>query len=144
MPSQSFGLCRLVLDPPAGTGVPLFLDLGPASCVPLAIVTGAPSVEAAARSVRLPVVDYLVKPLTHDALSALFGNAMAQQQPAQIIFHVGMTLEEVERQMMFKTLAHFHNHKPKAEQVLGVRLTTVYNRVARVGRADPAGEPVQG
>ena len=59
----------------------------------------------------------------------------------EINFHVGMTLEEVERQMLFKTLAHYHNHKPKTAQVLGVSLKTVYNRLARFGRADPAGEP---
>jgi DNA-binding NtrC family response regulator len=37
--------------------------------------------------------------------------------------------------MLFKTLAHFHNHKPKAAQVLGVSLKTIYNRLARFGRA---------
>jgi DNA-binding NtrC family response regulator len=137
-----FDLVLLDLDLPDGNGLTLFNELDPGNCVPVAIVTGNPSVESAARSVRLPVVDYLVKPLTHDALSALFGNATAQQQPAQVNFHVGMTLEEVERQMLFKTLAHFHNHKPKAAQVLGVSLKTIYNRLARFGRADEAAETV--
>ena len=137
--SESFDLVLLDLDLPDGNGLTLFEELDPANRVPVAIVTGNPSVESAARSVRLPVVDYLVKPLTHDALTALFGNAIAQQ-PTQINFHVGMTLEEVERQMLFKTLAHFHNHKPTTAQVLGVSLKTVYNRLARFGRADPAGE----
>jgi DNA-binding NtrC family response regulator len=139
--SETFDLVLLDLELPDGNGLTLFNELDPANCVPVAIVTGNPSVESAARSVRLPVVDYLVKPLTHDALSALFGNATAQQQPKEINFHVGMTLEEVERQMLFKTLAHFHNHKPKTAQVLGVSLKTVYNRLARFGRADPAAEP---
>jgi DNA-binding NtrC family response regulator len=132
---QSFDLVLLDLELPDGNGLTLFNELDPANCVPVAIVTGNPSVESAVRSVRLPVVDYLVKPLTHDALTALFGNATAQQQPVQINFHVGMTLEEVERQMLFKTLAHFHNHKPKTAQVLGVSLKTVYNRLARFGSA---------
>ena len=39
---------------------------------------------------------------------------------SQILFHVGMTLEEMERQMLFKTLAYFNNHKPKAAQTLGI------------------------
>jgi DNA-binding NtrC family response regulator len=137
---DSFDLVLLDLDLPDGNGLTLFNELDPANCVPVAIVTGNPSVESAARSVRLPVVDYLVKPLTQDALSALFGTATAQQQPAEISFHVGMTLEEVERQMLFKTLAHFHNHKPKAAQVLGVSLKTVYNRLARFERPEPAAE----
>jgi DNA-binding NtrC family response regulator len=132
----SFDLVVLDLDLPDGNGLTLFNELDPDNRVPVAIVTGNPSVESAVRSVRLPVVDYLVKPLAHDALSALFGNATAQQQPVQINFHVGMTLEEVERQMLFKTLAHFHNHKPKTAQVLGVSLKTVYNRLARFGRAE--------
>ena len=138
--AESFDLVLLDLDLPDGNGLTLFNQLDPANRVPVAIVTGSPSVESAARSVRLPVVDYLVKPLTRDALSALFSTATAQQQPAEISFHVGMTLEEVERQMLFKTLAHFHNHKPKAAQVLGVSLKTVYNRLARFGRPDPAAE----
>jgi DNA-binding NtrC family response regulator len=137
---DTFDLVLLDLDLPDGNGLTLFNELDPANCVPVAIVTGNPSVESAARSVRLPVVDYLVKPLTQDALSALFGTATAQQQPAEVSFHVGMTLEEVERQMLFKTLAHFHNHKPKAAQVLGVSLKTVYNRLARFERPDPAVE----
>lgn len=62
------------------------------------------------------------------------------QQPVQILFHVGMTLEEVERQMLFKTLAFFNNHKPKAAQALGISLKTVYNRLARFGLVDDASE----
>ena len=141
--TQSFDLVLLDLDLPDGNGLTLFDDLDSANRVPVAIVTGNPSVESAARSVRLPVVDYLVKPLTQDALNALFGNATAHQQPAEIAFHVGMTLEEVERQMLFTTLAHFRNHKPKTAQVLGVSLKTVYNRLARFGRANSATETAE-
>ena len=63
-----------------------------------------------------------------------------QPQPAQILFRVGMTLEEVERQMLFTTLAFFNNHKPKAAQALGISLKTVYNRLARFGHVDNASE----
>jgi DNA-binding NtrC family response regulator len=63
-----------------------------------------------------------------------------QQQPAQILFRVGMTMEEVERQMLLKTLAFFNNHKPKAAQALGISLKTVYNRLARFGLVDDASE----
>ena len=62
------------------------------------------------------------------------------KQPAQILFQVGMTMEEVERQMLFRTLAFFNNHKPKAAQALGISLKTVYNRLARFGQVDDASE----
>jgi len=127
--NDSFDLVVLDLDLPDGNGLTLLDELDLAHRV--AIITGNPSVESAVRSMHLPVVDYLVKPLAHDALRTLFGNAA--NQPEQISFRVGMTLEEVERQMLFKTLAHFKNHKPKAAQVLGVSLKTVYNRLARFG-----------
>ena len=65
---------------------------------------------------------------------------VTQPQPAQILFRVGMTMEEVERQMLFTTLAFFNNHKPKAAQALGISLKTVYNRLARFGQVDNASE----
>jgi len=62
------------------------------------------------------------------------------QTPSQISFSVGMTLEEVERQMLFKTMAYFNNHKPKAAEALGISLKTVYNRLARFGYASHPAE----
>lgn len=140
--ARHFDLVLLDLDLPDGNGMALFDDLDPSDHVPVAIVTGNPSVETAVRSVHLPVVDYLVKPLDQGALSTLFGNAAqaVQQRPAQILFSVGMTMEEIERQMLLKTLAHFNNHKPKAAQTLGISLKTVYNRLARFGHAEQPSE----
>src|SRR5476651_1087158 len=62
------------------------------------------------------------------------------QPPSQVSFCVGMTLEEVERQMLFKTMAYFNNHKPKAAEALGISLKTVYNRLARFGYASHPAE----
>jgi DNA-binding NtrC family response regulator len=57
-------------------------------------------------------------------------------RPPQVLFRVGMTLEEVEREMLFTTLAYYDNHKPKAAQALGISLKTVYNRLAKFGSGD--------
>jgi DNA-binding NtrC family response regulator len=161
----SFDLMLLDLGLPDGDGLSFLEEIEPAGHMRIAIITGNPSVESAVRAIRLPVVDYLVKPLDRGALSVLFAmatstvaerkrtssNAIAtqtsvgasahlhQEQPnPQIAFHVGMTLEEVEREMLFTTMAYFNNHKPKAAQALGISLKTVYNRLARFGHAQLA------
>jgi DNA-binding NtrC family response regulator len=92
-----------------------------------------------------PVADnntgFFAADVNYPAETGRFEEAAASQPapPApQISFHVGMTLEEVERQMLFKTMAHFNNHKPKAAQALGISLKTVYNRLARFGYASHA------
>ena len=46
-------------------------------------------------------------------------------------FQVGMTFAEIEREMLLKTLAYYHNNKPKTAQALGISLKTLYNRLAR-------------
>jgi DNA-binding NtrC family response regulator len=46
-------------------------------------------------------------------------------------FQVGMTFDEIEQQMLRKTLLHFDNDKARAAAALGVSLKTIYNRLAR-------------
>jgi DNA-binding NtrC family response regulator len=46
-------------------------------------------------------------------------------------FAIGASLEEVEKQLLLRTLSHFDNDKPRAAQVLGVSLKTIYNKLAR-------------
>ncbi|HJU26583.1 MAG TPA: sigma-54 dependent transcriptional regulator [Rhodanobacteraceae bacterium] len=48
-----------------------------------------------------------------------------------IRFRVGMTLDDVERAVLLKTLAHCGNDKREAARVLGVSLKTVYNKLLR-------------
>jgi DNA-binding NtrC family response regulator len=50
-----------------------------------------------------------------------------------VYFQVGMSFAEVEQQMLRKTLAYFHDDKPRAAQALGISLKTIYNRLARGG-----------
>lgn len=48
-----------------------------------------------------------------------------------IRFSVGMNLEEVEREMLLKTLAHFNNNKRQTADTLGITAKTIYNRLIR-------------
>ena len=47
-----------------------------------------------------------------------------------ITFVVGTPMEEVERRMLFKTLAYYDNNKAKTAQVLGITTKTIYNRLS--------------
>ena len=44
---------------------------------------------------------------------------------------VGRTLEDVERELLYKTLAYMKGNKKRAAQSLGISLKTLYNRLAR-------------
>jgi len=59
-----------------------------------------------------------------------------------ISFRVGMTFDDVEREMLLKTLAYHHNNKRRAARALGITTKTIYNRLVRyrelglIGEAD--------
>ena len=61
-----------------------------------------------------------------------------------IHFSVGTTFEEMEREALLKTLAHFHNNKREAARVLGISLKTVYNKLLRYRAQGLIGEDVIG
>jgi len=46
-----------------------------------------------------------------------------------ITFAVATPMHEIERRMLFKTLAFFDNNKAKAAQALGITTKTIYNRL---------------
>jgi len=48
-----------------------------------------------------------------------------------ITFRIGTTVEEIERRMLFKTLAYFGDNKIKAAEALGISAKTIYNWLAR-------------
>lgn len=79
-----FDLVILDLDLPDGSGLELLEEIDLATLGDIAIVTGHPSVDSAVRAVRLPIVDYLVKPLAAEALTRLFERARlhARAHPA--------------------------------------------------------------
>lgn len=49
---------------------------------------------------------------------------------------VGMTMDDMERRVLLKTLAFFDNDKARAADALGISLKTVYNKLARYAKAD--------
>ena len=46
-------------------------------------------------------------------------------------FRVGMTIDEMEKQMLLRTLAHFDNDKTRTAEALGISLKTIYNKLSR-------------
>jgi len=72
---RQFDLLVLDLDLPDGSGLDLLDEIDLVTLGQIAVVTGHPSVDSAIRAVRLPIVDYLVKPLAADALNRLFERA---------------------------------------------------------------------
>jgi len=46
-------------------------------------------------------------------------------------FHVGMTFDDIEREMLLKTLAYHNNNKRQAARALGITAKTIYNRLLR-------------
>lgn len=55
-----------------------------------------------------------------------------------IVFSVGMPYADVEKQMLLKTLAHFHHDKVRTAAALGVSVRTIHNQLARLRAGEPA------
>lgn len=71
-------LLLLDLDLPDGNGLDLLDEVDLTEHGQIAIVTGQPSVESAARAVSLPVINYLIKPLCPEQFSSLLDSAAAR------------------------------------------------------------------
>jgi DNA-binding NtrC family response regulator len=77
---DEFDLLMVDLDLPDGNGLDLIDDIDLTAHGQIAIVTGHPSIESAARAVRSPVVEYLLKPVNTDALAKLIERAHLRAQ----------------------------------------------------------------
>jgi DNA-binding NtrC family response regulator len=69
-------------------------------------------------------------------LPPAFGAAspMATASDAEAIhLGVGTTVEEAERQLIFKTLESTHNNKTRAAEILGISLKTLHNKLKEYG-----------
>jgi len=77
---DEFDLLMVDLDLPDGNGLDLIADIDLTAHGQIAIVTGHPSIETAARAVRSPVVEYLVKPVGTDALARLIEGAQQRAE----------------------------------------------------------------
>jgi DNA-binding NtrC family response regulator len=67
--------------------------------------------------------------------------AAAQAEPAvdrvidDVHLHVGTTVDEAERRLILRTLAHTGNNKTRAAEILGISLKTLHNKLNRYNRA---------
>ena len=57
--------------------------------------------------------------------------AAIARDDGSVTFQVGMTFDEIEREMLLKTLAHHGNNKRQAARTLGITTKTIYNRLLR-------------
>jgi DNA-binding NtrC family response regulator len=87
---EPFDLLMVDLDLPDGNGLDLLGDIDVAAHGQIAIVTGNPSIESAARAVCAPVVEYLLKPLGTDALARLIERAKLHAQARRVPAAVGL------------------------------------------------------
>jgi DNA-binding NtrC family response regulator len=77
-------------------------------------------------------------------IDALRTERPVSETPSTITFAVGTPLEEIERRMLFKTLAFFDNNKARTAEALGVTTKTIYNRLAHYQAQARAREPDDG
>jgi len=64
--------------------------------------------------------------------------AMVAESDSTITFAIGASLEEIERELLRKTLQHFGNNRRRAAAALGITTRTIRNRLAR-DRGKPSG-----
>lgn len=72
--------------------------------------------------------------LADDDIVAIRSEPMPRAVPesdGSIRFAVGMTFDDVEREMLLKTLASCNNNKRQAARALGITAKTIYNRLLR-------------
>lgn len=55
--------------------------------------------------------------------------------PDGVLFTVGTSYAEIEREMLVRTLDHFDNDRTRTAQALGVSVRTIHNQLARLKRA---------
>lgn len=64
-------------------------------------------------------------------------HAPLEETPSSLTVGVGMSFEEIEKRMLYKTLEYFNDDKTKAARALGVSVKTIYNRLAKYQMTGP-------
>jgi DNA-binding NtrC family response regulator len=59
----------------------------------------------------------------------------SSQEDADVHLLVGTTVDEAERRLILRTLAHTGNNKTRAAEILGISLKTLHNKLNRYNRA---------
>ncbi len=56
-----------------------------------------------------------------------------QDRETQMTFRVGMTLAQVEKELIIRTLSHTGENRSRASEILGISRRALYNKIARYG-----------
>jgi DNA-binding NtrC family response regulator len=102
--ANSFDLLLVDISLPDGNGLDFVEEIDLAAHGQIAIVTGNPSIETAVRAVRSPIVEYLVKPVSSDALVKLMNDACRRamlRQPSGAERLGGMLGQSAQMQSLF-------------------------------------------
>ena len=59
--------------------------------------------------------------------------AAAVDEPETVRFPVGTTVEEAEKGLILRTLAHTRNNKARAAEILGISQKTLHNKLKEYG-----------
>jgi DNA-binding NtrC family response regulator len=66
-----------------------------------------------------------------EPLNDVRGGSALRETPGSFTVTVGMSMDEVERRLLTKTLAFYNHDKTRTARALGISVKTVYNRLAR-------------
>ena len=61
------------------------------------------------------------------------GGQQAADDPDEIRFQIGTTVEEAEKGLILRTLEHTRNNKTRAAEILGISLKTLHNKLKEYG-----------
>jgi DNA-binding NtrC family response regulator len=103
--ASAFDLLLVDIALPDGNGLDFVEEIDLAAHGQIAIVTGSPSIETAVRAVRSPIVEYLVKPVSSEALVKLMEDARRRamlRQPGGTERLGGMLGQSAQMQSLFE------------------------------------------
>jgi DNA-binding response OmpR family regulator len=123
--AESYDVLLSDIDMPGNAGLEM-LESGPAvEGLPVILLTGRPTVETAARSVRLRVVAYLLKPPNFDELCTVLGAAITDHQSIRCLKDHRRRLQDWDKEIerMLRLLEQGSRQDRQSTQQSYVRLT---------------------
>ncbi|MBL8604100.1 MAG: sigma-54-dependent Fis family transcriptional regulator [Myxococcales bacterium] len=135
-PRSSLPLFDVPVAPPApddDAGSPWAESTQPTFVLPLV----QPS--AAARTVPAPMapLPLVPPPVPEPPMPLRAAEAPEAADPQRVALRVGMTLDEVEREMILRTLEALGGNKQRAARMLGISRRSLYNKLALYGLGGP-------
>ena len=142
---ETISIALVDLNLPGMEGQPLLETMaGLNSTVVPIVLTGFGDLAAAQAAIRFGAVDFLTKPCRLGELERALDRARRRlkrfgvdQTDASLPPEpVPVTLKELERQHILKTLAHFEGDRDATAKALGISRRTLYYRLARYREQD--------